>query len=709
MIYKKQKHIFTDIQKPTLHTKSLLHVGKNSHLSDNSSYKIIDKDSFLSILITALFIFLGGSLLLLPGKAQAATRTWDGGCGATITWSCDANWSSDTKPVAGDIVVFNNTSDNNSTVDVGFSGTITTININSGYDGTLSLARSLTATGSFTQASGIFTATGQTLAVNSTFTLSGGTFNVPDTMNFGGTSGSSTLTCNNANFTAVNLSHSGTATKTISTGCSFPLGNNPTINGGISLSGSLSGTGTLSTPTEITFQFNTGGSLSGFSAWTGEANVVIFASVTIDLSFMNNLELNSLSQGSGTFTAPNIMTIDSNSLAFMFIGGTFNAPSDNFTIKGSISIGSSGRVFNHNNGTITFEGTGAFSNDFCGNVTFNKVVLQNLSGDMQFSTDCNLPLGSDPTATFNGAGSILIIGTVSGSGSLVVSGGELQIFAGFVPYNFLGFDSVTTDEFSMFGGTADLSNIDFMDVNGDFTIPSDAGVISPPVLKVGNDFIVTSGGTFTHNNGTVILDGSNQAIVGTTFNNLTKVCATACTLTMPAGSTETILGTLTLQGAVGQLLSLVSSTPGSPWYLDVQGSSNVSYVAVADSQSIGNTIVACFSEDNDGNSDWSFNPSICGSTPTPSPSGTSGSSNSSLSPYGYTVSLADTGSIKDGTVVVGDDMNDDHSGDYHSPTQQSGWWVVIVNTAKWLLPLLILIGLGWWLVVVRRRKSDKAS
>src|SRR5687767_1896620 len=54
-----------------------------------------------------------------PLKVLAATRTWDGG-GADNNWSTCANWSTDTCPVAADNVIFDNTSDKNSTVDAGF-------------------------------------------------------------------------------------------------------------------------------------------------------------------------------------------------------------------------------------------------------------------------------------------------------------------------------------------------------------------------------------------------------------------------------------------------------------------------------------------------------------------------------------------------------------------------------------------------------------
>ncbi len=106
--------------------------------------------------------------------------------------------------------------------------------------------------------------------------------------------------------------------------------------------------------------------------------------------------------------------------------------------------------------------------------------------------------------------------------------------------------------------------------------------------NVGGNF--TNSGTFTAGASTVTLDGTNQSISGsTTFNNLTKTVTTARTLTFDASSTTTIIGTATLQGASGQLLSLRSSTPGTRWNftLNAGAAKTISYVDVQDSDASG--------------------------------------------------------------------------------------------------------------------------
>ena len=108
-------------------------------------------------------------------------------------------------PAAADTATFSRTSTNNSTVDAGFAGVIATVKVNSGYTGTITLARSLNVTKAFTQVTGSFTAGGQALMLK-VLTLSGGNF----TASSGTTSISGALTISgsptfNANGGTVNF------------------------------------------------------------------------------------------------------------------------------------------------------------------------------------------------------------------------------------------------------------------------------------------------------------------------------------------------------------------------------------------------------------------------------------------------------------------------------------------------------------------------
>src|SRR6184192_2741647 len=108
--------------------------------------------------------------------AALATKTWDGG-GSTNNWSEAANWSGDTVPGTADTVVFDGTSTKNATIDTNIS--VTGIQINTGYTGTITQSGSSTVTidvAGFFQSSGTFTGGSGAIDINGNFALSGGTF-----------------------------------------------------------------------------------------------------------------------------------------------------------------------------------------------------------------------------------------------------------------------------------------------------------------------------------------------------------------------------------------------------------------------------------------------------------------------------------------------------------------------------------------------------
>jgi hypothetical protein len=84
-----------------------------------------------------------------------ATKTWDGG-GTTGNWSEAANWSDDAVPTAGDpVVIFDGTSTKSATIDANV--TVASLQINSGYTGTISQgASNVTIGGAFSQSDGTY-------------------------------------------------------------------------------------------------------------------------------------------------------------------------------------------------------------------------------------------------------------------------------------------------------------------------------------------------------------------------------------------------------------------------------------------------------------------------------------------------------------------------------------------------------------------------
>src|SRR5207249_2743309 len=132
-----------------------------------------------------------------------------------------------------------------------------------------------------------------------------------------------------------------------------------------------------------------------------------------------------------------------------------------------------------------------------------------------------------------------------------------------------------------------------------------------------------TGGTFNAGSASVILTGANQTISGsTTFNNLTKTVATARTLTFDATGTQTITGTMLLQGSSGQLLSLRSSSFGTQWKIDPQSVRTIAFLDVQDSNNINATAINAVgtnSVDSGNNTNWVF---VATPTPTPTPTAT---------------------------------------------------------------------------------------
>ncbi len=157
--------------------------------------------------------------------------------------------------------------------------------------------------------------------------------------------------------------------------------------------------------------------------------------------------------------------------------------------------------------------------------------------------------------------------------------------------------------YSGYTGTVILdSDLPDLTINGPLTIESGAFNLNTRNLNVRGYIVIgvngrlyatsstitvtgdwANAGSFTADTSTVIFNGWNQTIYGnTTFYNLTKTVTSADTLYFEAGNTQTIINNLTLQGASGKLLSLRSTVDGQYWYLDPQGTINISFADIKD-------------------------------------------------------------------------------------------------------------------------------
>jgi hypothetical protein len=476
---------------------------------------------------------------------KADTITWDGGGAADPNWSNCNNWFDTTTatnnvcPGAADTVVFNATSTNNSTVDATFGGSITAISINAGYTGTITLARSLAISSTYSQSAGFFTASDQSFSVTGSFTMNAGsdftassgtstfssTFNITGgsfhnnggTVNIAGIS--SNVTCTGAAFNLVTINLNAGQSKTVGVTCNLPLGNNPTVTGALSLSGTLTGTGTLTITSTLTA--NATAVLSGFSGLSTQTFTI--SGGTVDLS------------GYTTFTSTGTVTLSSGSLSLpigsdlngslIISNGTFTAPAGAMTIAGALTISGS-PTFTATGSTITFDGNSSVLS--CNGVTFNQVVLSPNAGQSKtVNSNCSLPLGASPTI-----GSTVLNGALRGSGTLTNNGGltlnngsSISDFSGIlttlnggltmnVGASVANFSGLELAAFTISGATVDLTGISPVNIHTSFSMSS-GSFKAPAVMNISRHFTV-SGGSFDANGG--VIHFINENYLSSTLN-----------------------------------------------------------------------------------------------------------------------------------------------------------------------------------------------
>jgi hypothetical protein len=154
----------------------------------------------------------------------------------------------------------------------------------------------------------------------------------------------------------------------------------------------------------------------------------------------------------------------------------------------------------------------------------------------------------------------------------------------------LNTDISITGNLSVEGGSLNL-NGKSLSVDGDLLIGANGTLYatSSTITVKGN---WTNRGTFDPGTSTVILNGTNQTIYGsTTFYNLVKITSVADTLYFEAGSTQTKLNNLVLQGASDNLLSLRSTQEGQSWYINPQGPRSVSFVDIKNMHNLSPVLV----------------------------------------------------------------------------------------------------------------------
>jgi len=518
------------------------------------------------VLIVALISFF---FLILAQTTFGATRTWDGGgtdgtCGNGAgdgnKWSCVLNWSDDSIPGSGDIALFNSTSIKDATIDTSYGGTVGGINIASGYDGTITQARSLTTTSSgFTQADGVFVGGSQDIAVVNTFTLSGGDFTstsgtmtviidftISGTPQFNANGGTirfhaaadSTLACGGVTFSTITFAKPG-PTQTINVGsdCTIPLGNSPTS------------TGTI---------VNNGGTITvGTGTWT----------------------LQSYTQTSGTLTMTGTVMDLNNHLTLT--SGVFPAGLATLTVGGNLD--NTGNLL-PDSIDVTFDTAGDTTLD-CGDAEFESFTL-NKTASLIISSDCT------------------ITGDFTRTDAIVNNPAVARTF-------FVGgsFSMSTTDTFA--GSNLTIE----MDGGSDTTITQNAGTFSAK-LKINK----TVGKKVTQTTD-LVLGGTLEVESGTYDQGATFALTTGGATTIDASGTwlNTGTGDITLAGDIsnsgvitldgsgsgcGGTNEIVILSSASPTQRTWSGAGTFTIYDVNASDQAGS--ITARSSDDTSNNDWTF-------------------------------------------------------------------------------------------------------
>ncbi len=308
-----------------------------------------------------------------------------------------------------------------------------------------------------------------------------------------------------------------------------------------------------------------------------------------------------------THSGAGTLQLDTNDLdvdgIFTNSDGTFDADTNDKNMSFAGAWNNTGdAIFSRGSGTMTFDGTSTVINSSSnvpdlGAVTITGTATLGSNLTMISNTGAgtlNLGAGSY-TLTLSGTGTPLGVTTFQkGTGSTVTyTGTTVATNVATVSYNNLTFTPTGATDYDM---TGSLTGANAM--SGDLTINADATLDANDFnVNVGGDWTI-SGGSFTPKSGggattqTVTFDTTNPSVVSgnTTFNNLVMDASVdgAKTITFAAGSRQTIptsTKTWTLNGSAGNVLTLRSSVPGTPWFFEIDADMSAgNWIDVQDSQ-----------------------------------------------------------------------------------------------------------------------------
>ncbi|PCJ57476.1 MAG: hypothetical protein COA79_15710 [Planctomycetota bacterium] len=335
-------------------------------------------------------------------------------------------------------------------------------------------------------------------------------------------------------------------------------------------------------------------------------------SVNITLNFSNNVILSGELQVTlDTGAIVSITSASGTSLSGTYIVGVSDSSLDlNIT---SISLASGTLVDDGNNNVdITLPGTElkdikAIVIDSSPTRYWIATTQQNFSDSNYWSTTSGGTGGASipdstqiPIFDSNGIGNCQINISASLLGIDITSS-----YTGTITIDANKFLAIGTGHFTQTAGTFTSNNLDFT-ITGDVHLSG--GTFNAPnaaSLKLSGDLNKT-GGTFNNNGGTLELLGTTQILNGNnTYFNLKKIVTSSDTLTFQDGTTHIVTNLLTLKGASGQLLQIISSNSGTQFSIDPQGINDIDYIQIKDSNNLdASPIDPLSSVDNGNNTNW---------------------------------------------------------------------------------------------------------
>ncbi len=597
-----------------------------------------------------------GFLSFTPAT-HAANLYWVGGNGDALNgnandWSttnpgaCNNGGGDGTIPGASDVMIFDPDCDNGAIITSTMS--VQGVSIQSGYTGQISQGSGNDVTigsSGYTQAGGTWvgSAAGGTDITTTSFTITAGAFTAGDGNLSASTTvaitsgGGVTFTHNNGTFVL-----NGNADQAVNFGAKTLY--NLTLNntgGGNSDDIVIANGSTVVAAGNVLITLGNLDLITNTEAMTIAGNFTLAnaAQATLgtnsDITVAGNITVNdaaSITVNAGTLTlngtADQTIDLDGQSLVNLTLNNTGGGTSDD------IIIAADGQVILGGDLTVTAGNLDLATNsetmDVNGSITLADAAQATLTTDSNVNVTGNVTLGDAATMTVS-------------AGTFTLDGTSDQAFDidGQALYNLTinNTGGGTSDDIVVAGGDLDingdltvtLGNLDLatnslaMDIDDDLSIANaaQASLTTNGAIVIAGDLALGASGVFTQSAGTTILDGTDQAITGSfTFPGLTKAVAASYTLTMEAGSTTIITNTLTLGGVPSGKLLVRSSSAGTTWSINPQGTRSVANLDVKDATNTNATTFYCGVSygcvDSGNNTGWNFD--VASSTS----SGTSG-------------------------------------------------------------------------------------